>query len=100
MGRSHSINDNKDNIVKKNTVIPENNGIVRRHYSNTKDVFDVVTKQIILPDTYQFTNLVKWVCLHCTLAESYAHWTISSPNLILKVIFLFQSFLIITVVNK
>ena len=33
-------------------------------------VFDVVTKQIVLPDTYQNTNLVKWVCLHCTRSVS------------------------------
>ena len=31
-------------------------------------VFDGVTKQIILPDTYQVTLFVKWVCLHCTIA--------------------------------
>ena len=33
---------------------PENNGIGRRHYSNSS-VFDGVTKQIILPNTYKIT---------------------------------------------
>ena len=46
--------------------------IITRKQWNSKttyqylSVFDVVTKQIVLPDTYQITNLVKWVCLHCT----------------------------------
>ena len=38
-------------------------------------VFDVdVTKQQVLIDTI-VTNIVKWVCFHCTVAVSYAHWT-------------------------
>ena len=37
--------------------------------------------------------------LHCTIAVPHFHWTISSKNLDLKVDFLFQSFLVITVVE-
>ena len=40
---------------------------------------------------------MKWVLLQCTLAVSHAHWTIQVINLSLKVDFLFQSFLVITV---
>ena len=34
-------------------------------------VFDVLTNQMVLPDT----NLVKWVCFHSKIAVSHAHWT-------------------------
>ena len=54
----------------------------------------VVTQQIVLLDTYCTTNLVKWVCLHCTIALFHAHRTFLGYNLILKVVFLFQSFLV------
>ena len=47
-------------------------------------VFNVVTKQIVLLDTYQTTNQVKWVCLHSHV--SHVHWTFKS----LKVVFLFH----------
>ena len=36
-------------------------------------VFDVVTKQIVLLDTFLITNKVKWVSLHCTNAVSHAN---------------------------
>ena len=36
-------------------------------------VFDVITIQIILLNTYQITILVKWVCLHWTIDVSCAH---------------------------
>ena len=36
--------------------------------------------------------LVKWVCLHCTMAVFFDSWTIWIHNLFLKVVFLFQSF--------
>ena len=49
-------------------MITENSGIGRRHFSNIL-VFDAVTKQIVLLDT----NLVKWVCLHCTIAVFLVH---------------------------
>ena len=42
------------------------------------------------------TNLVKWVCLHCTIAVSHAYWTFKSYILILKVVFLFPSCLVNT----
>ena len=38
-------------------------------------VFDGVTKQIVLLDTYKITYLVKWVCLHCSLVLFHGHWT-------------------------
>ena len=41
-------------------------------------VFEVATKQVVLLYTYYITNLVKWVCLHCTIAVSYTHWTFKS----------------------
>ena len=50
-------------------------------------IFDVVTKQKFLLDTYEITNFLKWVCLHCTIDVS-----------LVKVSFLFQSFLVLTVV--
>ena len=53
-------------------MITENSGIGRRHFSNIL-VFDAVTKQIVLLDTYLITNLVKWVCLHCTIALFLVH---------------------------
>ena len=46
--------------------------------------------------TYQVTYFVKWICLQSTIAVSHAHWTLKSYNSILIVVFLFQSFLIIT----
>ena len=33
-------------------------------------------QQTVLQDTYQITNLVKWVCLHFTIAVSHADMTI------------------------
>ena len=48
---------------------------------------------------YARTNLVKWVCLHCTIAAYHAHWNTQSHKLSLKVVFLCQSFLVITVVQ-
>ena len=44
--------------MKYDTVIPENNGIARGHYSNIQVylLFNVVTKQIILLDTYQIID--------------------------------------------
>ena len=61
--------------------------------------FYIVTKQTVLLDTYYITNLVKWSCFHCTIAVSHAHQTLCyyCYNLILKVVFLFQSFLVIPV---
>ena len=59
-----------------------------------------VTKQIVLPDTLKITFFVKWVCLHCTIAVFHGYWTFKSKNLILKVVLLFQSFLVITVVYR
>ena len=38
-----------------------------------------------------------WVCLHFTIAAPSVRWTMKSLNLSLKVDFLFQSFLVITV---
>ena len=61
--------------------------------------FDV-TRQICSLVTLPSTITVKWVYLHCTIAMSNVHWTSLSPNLSLKVVFLFQSFLVITVCNK
>ena len=40
---------------------------------------------------------MKWV-LHCIIAVSRAHWAIKSHNLSLQVDFIFQSFLVLTVV--
>jgi len=40
---------------------------------------------------------VKYISLHCTIAVSHAHWTFQSQFLSLKVVFLFQSFLVINV---
>ena len=40
---------------------------------------------------------MKWVCLYCTIAGSHANWTIQIHNMSLKVVFLLQSFLFITV---
>ena len=40
---------------------------------------------------------MKWVCLHCTIGVSHVKCAIKSHNLSLKVGFLFQSFLVITV---
>ena len=37
------------------------------------------------------------VCLQCTFVVSQAHWTFYRYNLSLNVVFLFQSFLVITV---
>ena len=42
---------------------------------------------------------MKWVCLHCTIAVSHAHWAFLSFNFILKVIFLVKIFLVITVLH-
>ena len=36
---------------------------------------DIDTKQIVFPDNLWITNLVKWVCKHCTIAVSRAHRT-------------------------
>ena len=85
--------------MKYDTVIPENNRIARRHYSNIQVylLFNVVTKQIILLNTYQIINLVNWICLRCTITVSHAHLTFKCYNLIPKVVFLFQSFLVITI---
>ena len=44
-------------------------------------VFDGVTKQIVLLDTYKITYLVKWVCLHCSLVLFHGHWTFLTLNL-------------------
>ena len=30
--------------------------------------------QIVLLDTYQMRSLVKWVCLHLTIAVSHPNW--------------------------
>ena len=46
----------------------------------------------------KITYEVKTVCLHCTIAVSHAQYIFKSYKLILKVVFLFQSFLVITVV--
>ena len=43
---------------------------------------------------------MKWVCLLCTMVVSHAHWTSSSQNLNVKVVFLFQSLLVITVEKR
>jgi len=43
---------------------------------------------------------VKRVYLHWTIAMSNVHWTSLGPKLGLKVVFLFQSFLVITVVYQ
>ena len=39
-------------------------------------VFDVVTKQIVLRDTYEITNLNERVCLHCTNSVSHVHFKV------------------------
>jgi len=39
-------------------------------------VFDGVTKQMVLPDTYKITYIVNWVFLHCTIAVLRGHSTI------------------------
>ena len=61
-------------------------------------VFYCVTTQIVLLVTYLITYYIICVCLHCTL--SYVSWTTLSNNLSLKVVFLFQSFMVITVPIK
>ena len=38
-------------------------------------VFDGVTQQIVLLDTYKINYIVKWVCLHCTIAVFHGRWT-------------------------
>ena len=40
---------------------------------------------------------MKWVCLNSTISVSHAYWTIKSHKLILKVVFLFQNFLVLTI---
>jgi len=37
-------------------------------------VFDVVTKKIVLLNTYKISKSVKWVCLHCTIALFHVNW--------------------------
>ena len=54
-------------------------------------------KQILLLDTYYITYLLRWVCVHCTVAVPDVHCTTLSQNLTLKVDFLFQRFLVLTV---
>ena len=49
-----------------------------------RHLFDVDTKQIVFLDTFSITNLVKWVCLQCTIALSHAHRTFESYKFILK----------------
>ena len=36
-------------------------------------VFDGITTQIVLLDTYNITYFVKWVCSHCTIAVFQIH---------------------------
>ena len=55
--------------------------------------FDVVTKQILLLVPYQ----AKWNGSIHTVQLFNVYWTSLSPKLSLKVIFLFQSFLVITI---
>ena len=43
---------------------------------------------------------MKWVCFPCTIVVSHAYWTNKSHTLSLKVVFLIQSFLVITVLLK
>ena len=43
---------------------------------------------------------MKRVYLHCTITMSIVHWTSWSPTWSLKVVFLFHSFLVITVVQR
>ena len=62
-----------------------------------KTTFNVVTKQVVLKDTYQIIYLVKWVCLRCTMAVFPVHLNFQCYNLILKVVFILQSVLVITV---
>ena len=40
--------------------------------------------------------VLQWACLHNTIAMSHVHWTFKSCNLILKFVFLFKSFVVIT----
>ena len=53
--------------------------ITRKQWNRKKilqqylSVFDGVTKQIVLPETYQITYIVKWVCLHRTIAVLHGH---------------------------
>ena len=55
-------------------------------------IFDVVTHEIVLLDTYKITNLVNWVCFNCKIVEPYVHWTIQSHHFDIKVVFLFQKY--------
>ena len=48
-------------------------------------------------DTYLITYWVNYFCWHCTITVSYVHWIIESHNLSLEVVFLFRSFLVLTV---
>ena len=47
----------------------DNNGIGKRHHS----VFDGVSKQMVLLDTYKIISFVKWVFLHYTIAVFRRH---------------------------
>ena len=62
----------------------------------------LLQSKILLLLTYQITNLVKWVCMNilknCCVSSSLDFVIIYS--LILKVVFLFQSCLVITVIWK
>ena len=38
-------------------------------------IFDGISMQIVLLDTYKITYLVKWVCFHCRIVLFHGHWT-------------------------
>ena len=56
-------------------------------------LYDVITKQIVLLISNEITYYVKWACLYYKISVSHIH----SYNCSLKVVFLFQSFLVLTV---
>jgi len=81
----------KKRILKFNISYSDNQKTMEWNRMTTLSYFDVVTKQIFL--------LVNWsiYAVQLLIAMSNVHCTSLSPNLSLKVVFLFQSFLLITV---
>ena len=62
-------------------------------------VFDAVKRQLVLAVAWKSTYFAKLALFHCEFDGLYVHWTIQSHSLSFQVVFLFLSFLVITLVN-
>ena len=73
IGKERIVKDvSRDNII-LSTVITRKQWNRKTTLMQYLSVFDGVTKQLVLPDTYKITFFVKWVCLHCTIAVFHGH---------------------------